>query len=224
MRPRSDSPPKGVIFDLDGTLLDTIDDIAGAMNLVLERHHCETFDIPRYKVLVGDGIEEMVGRALAPRVLAPADLAAFIAEYRREYELAWRLHSSPYPDIPVLLRALESRDVRMAVLSNKSDGFTRAMVSELLPGFRFDTVRGAVPGVPLKPDPAVARAIIQDMRLVPDEVIFVGDTKVDMATARAARLFAVGALWGFRTAEELTASGADLIIASPLDLLTCCFS
>jgi phosphoglycolate phosphatase len=214
---------KGVIFDLDGTLLDTIDDIAGAMNRVLERHHCETFDIAKYKILVGDGIEEMVARALAPRVLSPADMAAFIAEYRREYELSWRLHSRPYPGVPVLLRALEARGVRTAVLSNKSDAFTRAMVAELLPGFRFDAVRGALPSVPLKPDPTVALSIVKDMGLLPDDVAFVGDTKVDMAAARAAGLCAVGALWGFRTAEELTASGADLIIASPLDLLARCF-
>ncbi len=211
---------KAVIFDLDGTLLDTIDDIAGAMNKVLESCGFQTYSVEQYKVLVGDGIEEMVRRALSHAKLDQEAVAGIVVDYRREYELTWRRHSRPYPEVPDLLRELRRRGVKSAVLSNKAHAFTEAMTAELLPGVPFEVVRGAEPGVPLKPDPAPARAIAREMGVVPDACVFLGDTRVDMQTARAAGLFPVGALWGFRDAQELLESGAALLIASPLELLS----
>jgi phosphoglycolate phosphatase len=210
---------RAAIFDLDGTLLDTIDDIAGAMNRVLSARGYETYGIEKYKLLVGDGIEEMVRRALAPRFLGAAEIDAVIREYRREYDASWRAHSRPYPGVPELLMKLRRRGVRTAVLSNKSHPFTVAMTAELLPGCRFDVIRGAKPGVPLKPDPEPALLVAAEMGVAPAEVLFLGDTKVDMKTAVAAGMFPAGALWGFRSEAELRSNGAAALVDSPLDLL-----
>ena len=210
---------RAALFDLDGTLLDTIDDIALAMNRVLEPRGLGAYSVEAYKTLVGEGAEELVRRALASRRLADAEVAAILADYRREYEACWRLHSRPYPGVPALLEALGRRGVRTAVLSNKSEPFTEAMTLALLSPFRFEIVRGARPGVPLKPDPAAALGIARELGVAPAEAVFLGDTGIDMKTAAAAGMLPVGALWGFRTAEELRASGAASLLASPLELL-----
>lgn len=210
---------RAVVFDLDGTLLDTIDDIALAMNRVLAARGMGSYSAVVYKTLVGEGAEELVRRALASRLLTDAEVAGILADYRREYEACWRLHSRPYPGVPALLEGLGRRGVRTAVLSNKSQPFTEAMTVELLSPFRFDIVRGAQPGVPLKPDPGAALGIARELGVAPAEAVFLGDTKIDIKTAAAAGMLPVGALWGFRTAEELRASGAAALLASPLELL-----
>ena len=132
---------------------------------------------------------------------------------------AGALHSRPYAGVPELLCELARRGIKTAVLSNKAQMFTTVMVAELFPAHRFDIVRGALPGVPLKPDPAPALAIAAELGVAPAACAFVGDTSIDMLTARAAGMCAVGALWGFRTAEELRSSGADVLVASPADIL-----
>jgi phosphoglycolate phosphatase len=210
---------RAVVFDLDGTLLDTIEDIAIAMNRVLGSLHFETHTVEAYKTLVGEGIEEMVRRALSPRLPGEEEIARIVRDYRREYDVCWRDHSRPYADVPELLAELGRRRVKTAVLSNKSHPFTESMIFELLPRHRFNVVRGAMPGVPLKPDPGPALLVASDMGVSPASIIFLGDTKVDMMTAVSSGMFPVGALWGFRSAAELEASGAAALIASPLDLL-----
>jgi len=210
---------RAAIFDLDGTLRDTIVDIAMAMNRALESRGFKTYGVEAYKQLVGDGIEEMIRRALASRTLDEEEIAGLVRDYRREYELSWRAHSRPYPGVPELLRELVRRNVKTAVLSNKSHPFTESMSRELLPAARFDIIRGAMPGGPLKPDPAQALLIAGELRVTPASVVFLGDTKVDMKTATAAGMLPVGALWGFRSAEELRSNGAAALLASPLDLL-----
>jgi len=214
---------KGVIFDLDGTLLDTIEDITEASNRVYGARGLAPFSIEEMKKLVGEGAEELVRKVFASRGRSPlseADMASLIGDYRREYEACWRAHSRPYAGIPGTLAELSRRGLRTAVLSNKSQTFTSLMVEELLPAHAFDIVRGARPGVPLKPDPAPALAIAAELGLAPAACAFVGDTSIDMTTARAAGMFAAGALWGFRTAEELRSSGAAALLASPEDLLS----
>ena len=213
---------QAVIFDLDGTLLDTIEDIAGATNRILEARGLAPFGVEETKLLVGDGIDEMVRRTFALRgigTLSDAEVDVIIQEYRREYQACWRSHSRPYTGVPELLGELARREIKTAVLSNKSHVFTTAMTAELLAGSRFDLVRGATPGVPLKPDPAPALTIAGELGVEPGACIFLGDTSVDMKTATAAGMLAVGALWGFRTADELLASGAAALVSSPRELL-----
>jgi phosphoglycolate phosphatase len=211
-----------VIFDLDGTLLDTIEDITAASNRVYEPLGLGTFTDDEMKTLVGEGAVELIRKVFAwrGRPAPGADVVAGILDgFRREYQACWRAHSRPYPGIPELLGEIARRGIKTAVLSNKSDVYTSRMTDALLPGHRFEIVRGARPGVPLKPDPAPALAIAADLGVDPASCAFVGDTSIDMATARAAAMLPVGALWGFRTANELRRSGAAALIASPLDLL-----
>lgn len=228
-----------VIFDLDGTLLDTLDDIAGAMNRVLEARGFPPHPPETYKMIIGDGIDEAVRRAFSaapatasadasspagpqpsPPLLSGDEVAAIIRDYRREYAACWRLNSRPYPGIPELLGALTGRGIQAAVLSNKSHPFTEVMARELLHGHPFAAVRGALPGGPLKPDPAAALEIAAGLGVSPASCIFLGDTKIDMMTAVAAGMVPVGALWGFRDEAELRAHGAAAVISAPLELLS----
>jgi phosphoglycolate phosphatase len=209
---------RAVLFDLDGTLLDTLEDIAVTMNSVFGRRGYPPFSLAACRLMVGEGMEVLVRRAVRPEDAGDATVAAIVREYRDEYQRAWRAHSRPYPGVPELLMELETRSVRTAVLSNKSHPFTEEMTRELLP-FDFDVVRGAAPDFPYKPDPAAALAIAAEMGLRPEEFVFVGDTSIDMETARGAGMHPVGVLWGFRDAEELDASGAAVLLASPADLL-----
>ena len=216
------SPIRAALFDLDGTLLDTIVDIAEATNRVLAARGLPPFTIDETKLLVGDGIEEMVRRSFALRgvdSLTESDVRTIIEDYRREYQACWRENSRPFDGVPELLAELARRDVKTAVLSNKSDIYTSRMTDALLTAHRFEVVRGARPGVPLKPDPAAALAIAAEIGVEPSACAFVGDTDVDMGTAVAAGMLPVGALWGFRTADELRRGGAAVLLAAPGDFL-----
>jgi len=209
---------RAVLFDLDGTLLDTLEDIAVTMNSVFGRRGYPPFSLAACRLMVGEGMEVLVRRAVRPEDSDDDTVTAIVREYRDEYRRAWRAHSRPYPGVPELLGDLKARGVRTAVLSNKSHPFTEEMTRALLP-FDFDVVRGAAPDFPYKPDPASALAIAAEMGLRPEAFVFVGDTRIDMETARGAGMHPVGVLWGFRDAEELDASGAAVLLASPADLL-----
>lgn len=216
------SPIRAALFDLDGTLLDTIVDIAEATNRVMAARGLPPFTVEETKLLVGDGIEEMVRRAFALRgvgSLTEADVRAVIEDYRREYQACWRENSRPFDGIPELLAELARRGLKTAVLSNKSDIYTSRMTDALLAAHRFEVVRGARPGVPLKPDPAAALAIAAEIGVEPSACAFVGDTSIDMLTAVAAGMVPVGALWGFRTEDELRRGGAAALLAAPGDFL-----
>ncbi|MHC4718223.1 MAG: HAD family hydrolase, partial [Planctomycetota bacterium] len=141
------------------------------------------------------------------------------ADYRAAYAEGWANKTRPYDGVPELLAELARRGIRLAVLSNKPQDTTEATVAAFLGAAAFEAVRGARQGVPLKPDPAAALAIAGQMGLTPAEILYVGDTATDMATASAAGMYAVGALWGFRTAEELLEAGARVLIDRPPDVL-----
>lgn len=207
-----------VIFDLDGTLLDTLEDIGRAMNAVLEQRGRPPRPLDEYRHLVGEGMEALARRVLSEPEAEPDAIAEIVRDYRALYDRIWRENSRPYPGVRELLDGLIKRGLRTAVLSNKSHPFTVAMTRELL-SHPFDVIRGARPGVPLKPDPTVALEIATAMGAPPNDMVFLGDTKVDMLTARAAGMVPAGALWGFRDAGELRASGAAVLLERPLDLL-----
>lgn len=209
---------RAVLFDLDGTLLDTLEDIAAAMNAVFGRRGYRPLTLDECRLMVGEGMETLVRRAVRPEDAGDAAAAAIVREFREAYAGAWRAHSRPYPGVPGLLEGLKARGVRTAVLSNKSHPFTEEMTRALLP-FDFDVVRGAFPGFPYKPDPAAALAVAAEMGLRPAEFAFVGDTRIDMETALAAGMFPVGVRWGFRDASELERAGAAVLLAEPGDLI-----
>jgi len=210
---------QGTIFDLDGTLLDTIEDITTTLNLVMSRNGFRNYSIAECKLLVGDGMEVLVKRAVPEISEDPEAVKRLIQEYRQEYARAWRKNSRPYPGVLKVLRQLKQAGIKTAVLSNKSHEFTELMVKELL-AFPFEIIRGAMPGVPVKPDPEPAYLVLRDLKLQASEVVFVGDSSVDMETAVRAGIFPAGALWGFREAQELIESGARVLLKNPWELLS----
>ncbi len=208
-----------VIFDLDGTLLDSLEGIALAMNAVLGEQGWAAHPVPAYAGMVGDGIEALVARACSPRQPASEILDGLVADYCRHYDRLWLRHSPPYPGIGELLAFLAKKNMPAAVFSNKRDDFCKTMVSHFFPGNRFADVRGALPGVARKPDPGGVLAIAKKMNVAPETVLYLGDSAVDMKTAVAARVFAGGVTWGFRGRAELRASGAGVIFDHPREVI-----
>ena len=208
-----------VLFDLDGTLLDTLEDLADSTNAALRAQGFPEHPLAAYRYFIGDGVEALVRRALPPGHLDPATLARSAELMRGEYSARWADKTRPYPAVPELLDALTARGLPMAVLSNKPDDFTRLCVARLLPRWRFEVVLGAGVGLPKKPDPAAARHVAAQLHLPVAEIVYLGDTTTDMQPAVAAGMYPGGALWGFRTASELTASGAQVLLQRPTDLL-----
>lgn len=208
-----------VLFDLDGTLLDTLQDIADSANAVLRRFGFPEHPTAAYKYFIGDGMEMLARRTLPAGCCDATRIEQYASGLREEYGRRWADKSAAYPGIPGLLDSLSSRGLPMAVLSNKPDEFTRLCVSRLLPRWQFASVVGQRPEVPRKPDPAGALAIAAQLGCNPNKILYLGDTNTDMQTAVAAGMFPAGALWGFRTADELLASGAKALVEDPLDLL-----
>ena len=208
-----------ILFDLDGTLLDTLEDIADATNAALRTLGVAEYPVSDYKIFVGDGVETLIQRVLPPERNTP-EMAARCADLMRaEYGRCWSRKSRPYPGVPEVLDELTRRAVPMAVLSNKPHGFTQLCVAKLLPRWKFAAALGLTADRPKKPHPAGALEIAAAMRLRPDEILYVGDTNTDMQTAVAAGMYPVGALWGFRDAAELLENGAKQLIADPSQVL-----
>jgi phosphoglycolate phosphatase len=210
---------KAVIFDLDGTLLNSLKGLALAMNMLLRRLGYPTHPVNRFKKFVGSGITGTVRRALPESIGPNFPIDRFVSDYRRLYDTLWLENSPPYDGIADLLDHLAKEKIKTAVLSNKSDDFTKRMAAALLPGHDFERVLGDRPGVPLKPDPAAAVEIAESTGINPGEFIFLGDSGIDMETAARAGMYGVGALWGFREAGELVAQGAKKLIRHPSELL-----
>ena len=208
-----------VLFDLDGTLLDTLADLADSGNWALGRLGFAEHPTAAYKYFVGDGVENLVRRAVPAGRNDAATVARGAALVREAYGQRWAEKTRPYRGVPELLDALVSRRMPMAVLSNKPDDFTHLCVEKLLPRWSFAAIVGARASLARKPDPAGALMIAERLGLAPAEILYLGVTNTDMQTAVAAGMFPVGALWGFRTAEELRASGAQRLILRPAELL-----
>jgi phosphoglycolate phosphatase len=210
---------KSIIFDMDGTLLDTLSDIAATMNHVLRSHGWPEHKINEYRTLVGEGIENLVSRSIPPGNRQDDLISSLVLEYRKYYADHWADHTTVYPGINEMISELEKRKIPMSVLSNKSDMFTKKMAAAFFPEIKFSAVFGSTPGVPNKPDPTSAIGIAEMIGIMPSEMIFLGDSSVDMKTAVAAGMYPVGALWGFRGRDELVRSGASAVISHPMDLL-----
>ena len=207
---------RAVLFDLDGTLTDTIQDISDAMNRSLRLHGLPEWTVAEYCYLVGDGAKILAQRAVRDR----QDLALSVQkEYQAYYETHTRVTSKPYDGIPEMLRAMTDRGFPLAVFSNKPDADTKNVVSYFFPDVDFKVVRGQVEGVPVKPDPMGALAVADSLGVRPEEVLYLGDTATDMRCAVNAGMQPVGVLWGFRKRDELEESGAKWIIAHPAEAL-----
>ncbi len=209
-----------VIFDLDGTLIDSLADIAAATNRTMVAHGYPTHPIDAYRNFIGDGARNLIKRALPASVRDDeATVSACLETYSREYAAAWNVRTCLYPGISSLLTKLKQMGLKLAVLSNKPDEFTQSCASQFLADWRFDIVMGASPRFPHKPDPASALQIADAFALPPGRIIYVGDMPVDMSTARNAGMYAVGVAWGMRTRGQLIDAGADIVIDRPDELI-----
>jgi phosphoglycolate phosphatase len=210
---------KAIVFDLDGTLLDTLQDIAESMNRALARLAFPPHALDAYRYFVGDGMEALCRRALPASHNDEKTVAQALLFTREEYAQHCNDNTRMYAGIPELLDALTRRRARLSVCSNKPHDFTRQCVTQYLSRWRFDPVLGSRPNIPNKPDPTGALEIVRLLGLTPQEFLYLGDTAIDMKTATAAGMFPVGVTWGFRTAEELTQNGAKLLINHPMELM-----
>ncbi len=211
---------EAVIFDLDGTLLDTLEDIANSANSMLKGYGFAAHAVNEYRYLVGDGINTLVSRVLPAEKRNDDTIAECVKVFRDNYSRSWKTNTKMYEGIPELLDALAEKHVKMAILSNKSDDFTRLCVHELLSNWSFEMILGQRDGIPLKPDPRGAQEIAENFGISPERFLYLGDTGIDMKTAVNAKMFPVGALWGFRPADELLKHGAKALIERPMELLT----
>ncbi len=210
---------QAVIFDLDGTLLDTLQDIADSVNVALSHFGFPVHEVEAYKNFVGEGRDVLAFRALPDNHRNATAVTQLVEGINEEYSKRWANNTVPYQGIPDLLDELTIRNIKMAVLSNKAHDSTEMMVSEMLSQWHFEAVVGASPLVPNKPDPTTALQIVKQLRIHPAEFLYLGDSDIDMKTAVGAGIYPVGALWGFRSGEELLASGAKALIEHPGDLL-----
>lgn len=209
---------KAIVFDLDGTLLDTIRDLAENLNRVLRRRGFPVHSEEQYKLMVGRGLRNLALAATKGLSLSVEDFEALFREFEEEYRAHPSDHTRPYPDIEELLGSLQER-CRIFILSNKEHNMTLRVVENLLGQYIFDEVHGMKPGVPGKPDPTVLKDLLTRYQLHPQEVLYLGDSDVDMETSRGAGTVSCGALWGFRTREELEAAGADHVFSHALEFL-----
>jgi phosphoglycolate phosphatase len=212
-------PFRAIIFDLDGTLLDTLADIAHAANAALALEGFPTHPEGDYRRFIGDGVAMLFARALPQDRVDVVMVGRCVAHFDATYGESWNVRTRPFEGIPELLDALTERKVALAVLSNKPHDFTRLYGEHYLARWPFRAIYGQREGVARKPDPAGALEIARKLAIEPGEILYVGDTGVDMQTARSAGMFPVGVTWGFRPEEELQSAGARAIIHHPSELL-----
>lgn len=210
---------KGYIFDLDGTLLDTLASIANSFNRSLRSLGYPDHPVDSFRYFIGDGQRKCVERCL-PEGASEEEIIALMAHQTRDYALTWQQNVTVYDGIEPLLETLQDRGKQLAVLSNKNHEFAVQCVSHFFPKVSFDVVMGYAPDVPHKPDPTGALKIAAAMGLAPNEIAFIGDSAPDMKTAVASGNLAIGALWGFRDFAELKSAGAQHIIDHPSRVLT----
>jgi phosphoglycolate phosphatase len=209
----------GVLFDLDGTLLDTLQDLADSTNRCLAGLGLPGHPVEAYRYFVGDGLRNLALRVLPAQRRDPATVQALQERFNSDYREHWADRTRPYEGVTGLLEGLSARGRPMAVLSNKPHAFTVEMVRHFFGSWSFTAVLGARDSRPRKPDPASALEAGAAMGLAPAQVLYAGDTRTDMETARNAGMFAVGVLWGFRPRAELEQSGAQALVTRPEELL-----
>jgi phosphoglycolate phosphatase len=208
---------RAFLFDMDGTLVDSLADIGGSMNHVLGSLGFPQHPIADYKMLVGEGAGSLVTKSLPPGQEASHGEA--LARYRSHYASNLVARSRPYEGIVALLESLRARGDRLAVVTNKPQAPASTIVDVLFPKGLFDFVLGERVGLARKPDPAPALLAAQTLGVPASDCCFVGDTSVDMLTARAAAMRSIGVLWGFRDRAELEGAGADHIVNRPDEIL-----
>lgn len=208
-----------VVFDLDGTLLNTIDDLAGATNHALELLGYPTHSLAVYPMMVGNGVRKLLERALPDDARTPEVLGQMHRAFVDYYDEHLCDSTRPYPGISELVAELTRRGVNLAVSSNKYESAVRRLIAHFFPDANFRAVCGSVEGVPVKPDPSIVFRVLTACPTPKSEVLYVGDSAVDVETARRACVESVAVTWGFRSLHELKAACPDHIVSDPDDIL-----
>lgn len=206
-----------VIFDLDGTLLNTIDDLADAGNWVCRNHGWPTHSVEEYRYYVGNGMAKLAERFAPEDWRTPEKVRAILEEFMPYYDVHKADKTAPYPGLAEALERLKRAGVSMSVLTNKADPLAGPVVEGYYPGV-FPIIQGALPGCPTKPDPTLLHKLMERMGAAAEETLFVGDSNVDIRTAKNGGLTSCGVLWGFRTRQELEAEGADFLAETAEEL------
>ncbi|MEK6201376.1 MAG: HAD family hydrolase [Desulfobulbaceae bacterium] len=210
---------RGVIFDLDGTLVDTLEDLADAANATLAHFGFPTHSSDAYRYFVGDGLMTLMECIVPDNKRSQQEIAACMDSFMQIYSQSWDLQSRPYAGVVEMLQHLRQAGLKLGVLSNKPHAFTQLCVDRFFAADTFDFVYGQREGVPKKPDPAGALEIAALMQLSPQQILYVGDTATDMQTGNRAGMFTMGALWGFRERLELEKNKAGKIISHPSEIV-----
>ena len=208
---------KGVVFDMDGTLLNTLPDLTALTNAVLSDLGYPTHTEEAIRGFIGDGVRALMMRAM-PDSASDDEKEAALAEWKSRYQEFGRRKTVPYPNIIEMLEGLKSKGVKLGVLSNKFDAAVKDLAGFYFP-VTFDVAKGESPTCPRKPDPTGLLASIQEIGLNPSQVAYIGDSAGDMKTAKAAGAMAIGVSWGYQTVDRLVSAGADMVIDDPLAIL-----
>ena len=208
---------KGVVFDMDGTLLNTLPDLTALTNAVLSDLGYPTHTEEAIRGFIGDGVRALMMRAM-PDSASDDEKEAALAEWKSRYQEFGRRKTVPYPNIIEMLEGLKSKGVKLGVLSNKFDAAVKDLAGFYFPA-TFDVAKGESPTCPRKPDPTGLLASIQEIGLNPSQVTYIGDSAGDMKTAKAAGAMAIGVSWGYQTVDRLVSAGADMVIDDPLAIL-----
>lgn len=209
---------KGIIFDLDGTLLDTLTDLSNSVNQVLLASDFPTHSKDDYRLLIGKGFKDLITRSMPDNVneeCIEKGLTQFLEIYDRDY----MKETKPYDGIMELLINLQSLDIKLAVNSNKRNDYTNELIKKNFLNIHFIECFGERKDVPKKPDPTSAFELRNLMDLKSQEILYIGDSKTDIQTAKNANMDSIGVLWGFRDLKELQANGATYIAKTPEDIL-----
>ncbi len=210
---------KAVIFDLDGTLINTLDDLGDAVNFMLAGYGYPTFPIDDYKMMVGNGMRKLIERAMPPEHQEKAEIDAALAIFMERYNAHALDKTHAYQGVPEAVKAVSDLGLKTAVCTNKAEASAKLILEKLYPGC-FDFILGQRENLPTKPDPAGVLLVMKELGVTPAECVFVGDSGVDIQTAVNAGAFPVGVLWGFRDEKELRDNGAKEIISDPADLVS----
>ena len=206
------------VFDLDGTLVNSLEDLADSTNFALGKYGFGTYPVEKYRYFVGDGVPMLIKRALGENDCEKAE-KVLLDDFNTYYMAHYADHTRPYDGNIEMLNNLRSRGIKCAVLSNKTDSFVKIIVKKLLPEIDFAWVQGKADGFPKKPDPTALNFIIQKLGIKKENTLYIGDSNVDIITGKNAGVRTCGVLWGFRGRDELEKAGADCIVSKPRELL-----
>lgn len=209
---------KAILFDLDGTLLNTLTDIADSVNEVLEKYHFPTHQLDDYKYFIGNGIEVLAKKAL-PSSISENEFKTLLAQIKATYFKNQNHKTAPYEGIVEMLKQIEQLNFKIAIFSNKPHDFVEPTVKHYFPDNTFDFMFGSRDGFPKKPDPKVTQHILNLLELQAEDCYFIGDTATDILTGKNANIETIGVLWGFRNRNELSEAGADFIVQKPSEII-----